>query len=53
MSPEERQTKNRRCQCTQEEKDSDAFDKLMKQLNDLLEVTGEDPARPYPEAERH
>jgi hypothetical protein len=40
MSPEERQTMNQLCQRIQEEKDSHAFDKLVKELNDLLEVTG-------------
>ena len=37
MSPEERQSMNRLCQRIQEERDSYAFDKLMKELNDLLE----------------
>jgi hypothetical protein len=52
MSPEERQTINRLCQRILEEKGSDAFDKLVKELNRLLELTGEDTARSYPEAER-
>jgi len=53
MSPEERQTMNRLCQRIQEEKDSHAFDKLVKELNDLLEVTQGNPARPHTEPERN
>ena len=53
MSPEERQTMNRLCQRIQEEKDSHAFDKLVKELNDLLEVTRDNPARPHTEPERN
>ena len=53
MSPEERQTINRLCQRIQHEKDSPAFDKLVKELNDFLELTGDNPARPHTEPERH
>src|SRR5437763_13852451 len=38
MSPEERQTMNRICQRIQEEKDSKTFDKLEKELKDLMEL---------------
>jgi predicted house-cleaning noncanonical NTP pyrophosphatase (MazG superfamily) len=51
MSPEERQTMNRLCQRIQEEKDSHSFDKLVKELNDLLEVAQDNPARPHTEPE--
>jgi hypothetical protein len=39
VSPEQRETMNRLCQHIQEEKDSHAFDKLVKELNGLLEFT--------------
>ena len=39
VTPEQRETMNRLCQRIQEEKDSHAFDQLVKELNDLLELT--------------
>jgi len=53
MSPEERQTMNRLCQRIQEEKDSQTFDKLVKELNDLLELTRDHAPGSQSEPERH
>ena len=52
MSPEERQTMNRLCQRIQEEKDSQTFDKLVKELNDLLELTRDHAPGSQSEPER-
>jgi predicted house-cleaning noncanonical NTP pyrophosphatase (MazG superfamily) len=53
MSPEERQTMNRLCKRIQEEKDSHAFDKLMKELNDLLELTRDHAPGSQSESDGH
>jgi len=52
MSPEERQTMNRLCQRIQEEKDSQTFDKLVKELNNLLELTRDHAPGSQSEPER-
>src|SRR5437763_15124654 len=52
MSHEERQTMNRICQRIQEEKDSQTFDKLVKELNGLLELTRDHAPGSQSEPER-